>query len=193
MAGMGGNSWSQIAFRGRNDDGSETTATWIAPENGNWSQRPDRNFRVRLKIDNPQLVGGAAWLFFGDGATGSNFGSALDNVVSTSGTPIIAVTSPFYTDGDETTEQLTHGLYTYQTPNEMMTNNFGVSEPAQFPEGGGEVEVEWCLQIAGDSVVDGQILGLRSQFGSAVYGGGYFEDVRITVDIPRTIRRLIII
>ncbi|MGH9878833.1 MAG: hypothetical protein ACRD5H_14470, partial [Nitrososphaerales archaeon] len=41
----------QAGFRGRNDDGSETTATWKAAENTNWSQAVDENLRVRLILD----------------------------------------------------------------------------------------------------------------------------------------------
>ena len=41
----------QIAFRGRNDDGSETTATWIAAQNTNWTQPTGTNFRVRFEVE----------------------------------------------------------------------------------------------------------------------------------------------
>ena len=48
----------QDAFRGRNDDGTEATATWIALINTNWSQAVDVNFRVRFNIHQSSGGGG---------------------------------------------------------------------------------------------------------------------------------------
>ena len=42
--------FNQKAFRGRNDDGNETTATWKAVQNANWTQAVDVNFRVRFEV-----------------------------------------------------------------------------------------------------------------------------------------------
>ena len=67
--------WTQQNFRGRNDNGSESAATWIANVNTNFSQAVDIAFRVRLsitetagatKINTPVFVlqynlGGAGW------------------------------------------------------------------------------------------------------------------------------------
>ena len=48
----------QQSFRGRNDDGSETAATWIAATNTNWTQAADETFRVRFVVQ--ETAGGAA-------------------------------------------------------------------------------------------------------------------------------------
>ena len=40
----------QLAFRGRNDDGSETTATWKAAENTDFTVAPDATFRLRMQV-----------------------------------------------------------------------------------------------------------------------------------------------
>ena len=45
-----GNSYRQSYFRFRNDDGSETNATWIAAENTDANIALDTNFRVRISI-----------------------------------------------------------------------------------------------------------------------------------------------
>ena len=42
--------FDQDSFRGRNDDGNETTATWIASTNSDWSQVMDTNFRMRFVV-----------------------------------------------------------------------------------------------------------------------------------------------
>ncbi len=41
---------TQRHWRGRNDDGDETTATWKAAEDVPWSQAVDTNFRIRWQI-----------------------------------------------------------------------------------------------------------------------------------------------
>lgn len=63
----------QYGFRGRNDDGSETTATWKAAQNTSFSITPDQAFRLRFGINasgDPasagfkvqyRKVGAAAW------------------------------------------------------------------------------------------------------------------------------------
>ena len=43
---------TQRHWRGRNDDGSETTATWKADENLTWTQALEENFRIRWQIYN---------------------------------------------------------------------------------------------------------------------------------------------
>ena len=40
----------QDTFRARNDNGDETTATWKAAANINWTQKVDENIRVRFVI-----------------------------------------------------------------------------------------------------------------------------------------------
>ena len=42
--------YDQDAFRARNDNGNETTATWKVAANTNWDQDVDQNFRVRFVI-----------------------------------------------------------------------------------------------------------------------------------------------
>jgi hypothetical protein len=41
----------QSAFRFRNDDGTETTATWKVPQNQNTSITVGRTIRIRFQID----------------------------------------------------------------------------------------------------------------------------------------------
>ena len=41
--------WTQVGFRGRNDDGTETTATFIAAVNTNWTQLTGVNAAFSLK------------------------------------------------------------------------------------------------------------------------------------------------
>ncbi|MGD9034531.1 MAG: DUF2341 domain-containing protein, partial [Desulfobacteraceae bacterium] len=42
--------YDQDSFRARNDNNDETTATWTAAANTNWTQMVDKNFRVRFLV-----------------------------------------------------------------------------------------------------------------------------------------------
>lgn len=44
-------SLDQYGFRPRNDDGSETTATWKAAQNTTWTMAADETFRLRMGIN----------------------------------------------------------------------------------------------------------------------------------------------
>jgi hypothetical protein len=39
-----------VGYRARNDDGSETAATWMAPLNTDWTQDVDTTFRLRFQV-----------------------------------------------------------------------------------------------------------------------------------------------
>src|SRR6476469_7479822 len=98
----------QAAFRIRNDDGSETTATWKAAQNVNTAITVDTNFRVRFLMQN-------------SGTTGSNNlvaqleyslnGGAYTNV-NASSTVVRSSASPNVTDAANITQQLTGGTGT---------------------------------------------------------------------------------
>ena len=45
-----GNFYTQSTYRFRDDDGSETAATWLAAENTNTTITLDTNFRVRIAV-----------------------------------------------------------------------------------------------------------------------------------------------
>lgn len=181
----GQNQLSQTGFRGRNDDGGEISATFIVPVNTDWEQRPDRNFRVRLLIENSSGFSGRMFLHYLLNGMG-------DWILITTSTNVIRATPNVnYADGDDTTQQIGSGVF---ASNPGMVENDGVSEIIAFPGvTTEEIEVEWSLEIVGNDVSDRDTIQLRGQFGSVAFSNGYFEIPEITVDISRTIRRTIII
>jgi hypothetical protein len=60
---MSNPSFSQIAFRIRNDDGSELAASWRQAQNVNDTITVNTNFRVRFRIDETASVlwSGKTW------------------------------------------------------------------------------------------------------------------------------------
>jgi len=191
MGHGGGNGITGYDFRGRNDDGDETGATWIAGVNENWEQRPDRNFRVRLSIARSvfTLFSMFWWLYYRKNKSGDWA------QVTTSSNVVRSVPTIHYDEADDCTQQLP------TTPDEnFIVDNNGMIENANT----GSVLVEWtglpagtesefCIQIVGEDVNAGDEIELRGQNGSAAWGGGYFFIPNITVDKPATIRRMIII
>ena len=47
----------QVEFRGRNDDGSQAAATWVAVLNTNWTQVSETPFRVRFTLTETNAEG----------------------------------------------------------------------------------------------------------------------------------------
>lgn len=147
-------SLSQSIFRGRNDDGSETTATWKAAANTNWTQTVDENFRVRFEI--LETAGG--------GENNVPFqlqynpnGIGWSNVTDTS-TVVRSSLSANFADDDTTTQQL--GTATFITPNAGMDEVNGLTGTITF-SGNDAVEVEFSVQIRSVDVNDADTIQLR--------------------------------
>src|SRR5512139_2523990 len=99
--------YDQDSFRGRNDNGSQTTATWKAAANANWTQNVDENFRIRFLVQNTNNRLGSAqtWrLQYNKGGAGWNDVTASSSVVK-------AVDSANLTDGADTTQQVGAGSF----------------------------------------------------------------------------------
>lgn len=157
----------QTAFRFRNDDGSETAATWKAAENTNVaSQATGTNFRVRLEVvENAGGTGSA-----GGQLQVSLNGGTFQSVTSSS-TVVKAVTSANVTDGTATTNQLTTATQTF-TAGTVSTDGLAtaVSLTSQ------QTEFEYVVQIVDGDVanadtIDFRVSGLNS----------YSQTGRVTV------------
>ena len=144
---------TQLQFRGRNDDGSETTATWIAAADTDWTQDVDVNFRVRFEID------------FGD--TGSDFSSLFGQIqynlnsggwnnVTASSSVVIASASSHFFDGSLTTQQIGSGTYFAGYMEEVD----GLAPTGSYL-GNEFTENEYCLQIVSGDVADTDTIELR--------------------------------
>ena len=147
----------QHSFRGRNDDGSESTATWKGlTVNNNWTQNVDENFRVRFLVketagiakDNykPQLQ----YNRNGDGWFDVN---ELSSIVRASD-------SPNLTDGEDTTQQVGSG--TFVSPNDGVdeVNGTAGGTVCDFV-GNDECEFEYCAQIRSADVDNLDTIELR--------------------------------
>lgn len=142
----------QDYFRVRNDDGSETTATWVAAENTNASLTLDTTFRLRFVLD--ETAGGSA-------TAGFNFyfsrnGGAYTQITTASAARF--VTSGNVTDGAATTKQLIGGTGTFSA---------GVIESAGDGTGNlginanGHTELEIVVQLNSGTFVVGDTCAFR--------------------------------
>lgn len=146
----------QQSFRGRNDNGTETTATWKANANVNWSQNVDENFRVRflLQEDNGGVESNfTAQLQYNLNSGGWNNVTGASNVVRASASPNV-------TDGADCTQQIGSG--TFITNNDGFDEVDGASGGANLDfAGSDEVEVEFCVQIRSADVANNDTVQLR--------------------------------
>ena len=176
-------SFTQVTFRGRNDDGNETTATWKDIEGADWTQVVDTNFRIRFVIQEGAACGGnnKVWrLQYNLASAGWVECSATSSVVR-------AAASGNLADGAATTDQMTAGTGTFQG---------GTSTTGGFDEGdcnaggasmdiaaSGQCQPEFCVTIRSGDVANAQTLQLRvTDAGSAL--AAYTDTPTITVSEP---------
>lgn len=166
----------QDRFRIRNDDGSETTATWKAALNTNASLEVDTNWRIRFTT---QETGGAdgtpvAQLQYNLAGAGWNNVSAASSVARASASPNLA-------DGTATTAQL--GTPAPADPTDFVAGSFdevdgtGASMSLMADK---FTEHEYCFQIRSADVTNGQTIQLRLVNTATVYGA-YTNTPTITV------------
>ena len=134
--------WGQVAFRVRNDDGSETTATWLAGESCNYAGIfPLKNYRLRITIDSTGSTSAADGfhLWF------SQNGAAYTRVGTGAGTAVNSALSSNFADGANTTRQLT----LFQS---FDTTNLGMDEDglitSQTITKANSYEFEFCILFA---------------------------------------------
>lgn len=178
-------SFTQNAFRGREDDGNETTANWKDVQNANWTQAVDTNFRVRFQIQEGAACAGnnKVWrLQYNLASAGWVDCSATSSVVRASA-------SGNFTDGAATTDQLTGGTGTFQggsgTTGGMDEGDCNAGGSSMDVAASGHAEAEFCIQIRSADVSDGQTLQLRvSDAGNAL--AAYTQTPTITISDPVT-------
>ena len=165
---------SQDGFRGRNDDGSETTATWIAPIDTLWTQELGTTFRLRFLISR---------LAESDNGTQSlglfesyNEGSFLFVSTTTDSKTKPAATSNF-DDQDDSTQQLGSATYA-QSDNNCMGEGGSFARGGSFTWTGNagavtEMEVEYCLTIPPGLVSNGDTIEYRVRKTQLAFTGSY--------------------
>lgn len=170
---------NQERFRGRNDDGSESGATWkTTGSNQNWSNGTDtaNRFRVRFVIreSNSRNANNSYILFYShNSGTYTNLttsSNVIRGIVSKNTTWTI-------TDGDATTEQLAWagggtwfaGYYDdNQSTSTVLLNN-------QY------TEMEYCLYLVDADVNNGDVIDLRVYISPSTELTNYNQVPRITV------------
>lgn len=173
-------SLDQDSFRGRDDDGSESVATWKAAANTNWTQEVDENFRVRFLIQ--ETAGGSEnnvqpQLQYNLNAAGWTSVTGASSVVKAS-------LSDNFADDDNTTQQI--GAGTFITPNSGMDEDNGLAGENMDIDfaGNDEVEVEYCCQIVGADVNDADTVELRVVRNNLTVLEIYTNTPSITVSKP---------
>lgn len=162
--------FNQKAFRGRNDDGNETTATWKANQNTNWSQVVDTNFRVRFEIQETAACAGAnkVWRLqynrtpLGGSPAGWVDASASSNVVRASASPNLA-------DAANLTDQLTVGTGTFVGATGFDEVDCNAGGSSMDVAASGHSECEFCVQLRSADTAAGDTIQLRvTDAGSAL-------------------------
>lgn len=149
--------WNQKAFRGRNDDGNETTATWQANQNTNWTNGVDANLRVRFEV---QETAGCAknnvvWqLQYNRNSAGWVTVNGTSSVVRSSASPNLA-------DAANLTDQLTVGTGTFQGATGFDEVNGAAGGSSMDLAASGHAEAEFCVQILSGDVADADTIQLR--------------------------------
>jgi len=172
--------WNQHTHRGRNDDGSETAATWKVSQGLNFSQLVDTNFRVRFRIRQTQtLVAGFNINFEIRWSINGGSYSDVGGQASTTNAVRHAATIHFV-DNSATTEQLT-GPGTFQAG---RSNEAAAVGSHAWPAAQRDSEYEFSIELYGPQVSDGDLIRLRVYETNNVALDTYTDTPVITVLKP---------
>ena len=144
----------QAGYRARNDDGDETTATWIAAENTPWSQIENQVFRLRFVVD--EVGTGDPWPR--DYELQYNLNGAGWNPVDAASAVARSNASAFVANNTPTTRQLTSGTGAF-IAGTVDTNNGHTGFINLDAEG--LTEVEYSLRLVGQDVQPGDTVEFR--------------------------------
>lgn len=156
---------TNTAFRGRHDDGSETTATWKAAKDTDFGTTPDVNFRLRFVV--AETAGGTAKNVDAHFQYRHIEGTNTWTDVTTTSSVVRAFLSPNFAEGDTTTQQVGTGTF--------VGTNAGMTEDGEAITSGdlvsSELEVEACLQIRSVDTATGDTIEMRTSIDGAAPGG----------------------
>lgn len=168
---------AQSHFRGRNDDGTLATATYIAALNTNWDQAVDTAFRPRFALwSNAYISNGTYKLYY------SHNSGAYTEITASSSVVKMVNDANSIPDKSATVQRITSGAYTggecYGYTDVSITGNIDHSG-ATYPR---LAELEFCIQIIGADVSDLDTIDLRIRYGGGAPLGTYSETPTLTVD-----------
>jgi hypothetical protein len=161
-----------IAYRGRNDDGNETTATWKALQNTAWVQPFDVNFRVRFlhQNDTAQILNLDILLQYSLSGGAYTAVGAASNVVRSSASANLA-------DAANLTTQLTGGTGTYVGATGFDEVNGICGGNSMDVTATGHFETEFCVQLRSAEVARGDTVTLRTFNNDAAAAWGTYTVV----------------
>jgi len=171
---MGAPTFVQVTFRIRNDDGSESAATWKEAQGDDGSINVDTKFRVRFLIDETAAKTWAVnnWNLYYNHNSGGY-------VAVGAATPIQFATSTYFTNGDDTLQRLTGGADQFLSDNNGMIDSTGGATNSSAVKGDW-FDLEFCLLIDSAQVANNDTILLRVYLGTAALNG-YTDEPTITV------------
>lgn len=164
--------FNQGSFRFRNDDGSETTATWRQALNTNDSWRVTTGLRIRFTMieqGGGQSTSKTFTLYYSKNA-------GAYTAVGAS-TPIQFSLSSNFANNDNTTQQISSGGTYVATNLGMQETTGGITNTVPVSN---QFEAEWCLIIDAAQVSNGDTFDLRVYKTSSPVNT-YTQTPRITV------------
>lgn len=167
----------QNAYRARNDDGTETTATWKAAQNTTWTQLSTETFRLRFLLE--EEAGAQAKSVTFDLQATRDGGVTWENVGTNVAGCVYALGSPNVTDTTPTTQQITGGTGTFQA-GEVSAD--GITAAITIASGG-QCEVEYICKL-GPTAVNNDLIDLRVRYGDATNLEAYNAIPRLTASVP---------
>jgi hypothetical protein len=176
---MGTPAFTQVSFRWRSDNGSETGAAWIANQNAGYSNGVEGNtYRIRFRID--ETGGSYGWTSYVWNLYAQKNGAGGYAAVTAS-TAVQFKTSSYFADGDDCTAQLTGGTGTFVTDNNGMKETTGGA--TNSGTAGYLFELEWCIYLDPAQMVPGDYFDLRVYRGTTALTA-YSATPRITTYTP---------
>lgn len=150
-------SFTQQSFRFRNDDGSQTTATWSQTANVNDQRKPFVIFRCRFLIQQTVSTANTALARAFKLRYSLNSGTYTDVGAQGSSTVIRYADSPNITDDEVTTQQLGTGSFVAGDVDENGDTGTITFTSAALSE----TEIEFVLELDGANINVNDTLDLR--------------------------------
>jgi hypothetical protein len=154
--GGGTPTYTQQAFQFRNDNGSETTATFIGTLSSDQSLNSGATYRVRFRIQNTGAAAGTNWapaLQYNKNAAG------WVNVTTTSANIKAVTNANGIAEGADITQQL--GAGTYHADNNGFSNDGAAGGAVLDLAVSSFVELEYCFQIVDADVANNDSIQLQ--------------------------------
>jgi len=145
------------AYRARNDDGNETTATWKANQSTSWIQTLDQNLRIRFGVQNDTSLINNLDVLLQYSLNGTDWVA-----VSASSTVVRASASGNVADAANLTEQLTGGTGVFEGATAFDEVN-GICGGTAYDIAATEhFEHEFCVQVRSADIANGNRVWLRT-------------------------------